>query len=406
MGTDRARSSDEDARSEQRRATARKWRERNADRLRAAQKDWKARNPERARELNRESMRRQRERHIRISRQKAAANERASAWKQAHPEQARENQRRWREAHPERVREYHRRYYERHRDEIAVRTMRYRDANESAVENRRAEWAAANRERITEYQRKYREDPERYAKTLASNREARRVQRLLGASGLPPKRLHRVAAAERRANEADAHHFFTSDGVRQRYQQVANLQAMVEQIFSDDDGRLREQARARIGARYRAGLASGTVGEVALSLATAVAMAQCPTNRLDPTDVTQIIANIRELHHRRATAAQTRSLRNAIIRYVEQRVDWLRREAHTENRLRRAAGKPTIRTDVLAHHIAFHSVKDRLPLDQLRVADARRAVNAAREAHPTIFDDAKNRDRWPAEEGIALVCRD
>jgi len=351
-------------------------------------------------------MRRQRERHIRITRQKAEANERSSAWKQAHPEQARENQRRWREAHPDRVRGYHRRYYQRHRDEIAVRTQRYRDANESAVKQRRAEWAAANRERITEYQRKYREDPERYAKTLASNREARRVQRLLDAGGLPPRRLHRVAAAERRANEAGADHFFSSDDVRQRYLQVANLQAIVEQIVSDDDGRLRELARARIRARYRAGLASGTVDEVALSLAAAVAMEQCPTTRLEPTDVTQIIANIRELHHRRAAAAQTRNLRNAIIRYVEQRVEWLRREVHTENRLRRDAGKPTIRTDVLAHHIAFHAVKDGLPLDQLRVADAMRAVNAAREAHPTIFDDVCDRDRWSAHEGIALVRRD
>jgi hypothetical protein len=403
MATDRKRSSGEDARRERRRAAAKAWRERNADRVRQSRKDWKARNPERARELNRESMRRRHQRNLRVTRQNAAANERSREWKRTHPERARETQRRWREAHPERVREHHRRYYQRHGEEIAARTQRYRDANESAVKQRRADWAAANRERITEYQRRYRADPDRYAKTLQSNREARRVQRRLVALELPPKRVHRTTAAERRANQTDAHQFFTSADARQKYLQIATLQNEIDRIAWNQADDLRRRAADRIAARERVGLSSGTVDDVAMALAAAAAIEHQPVDRLTTDDMAHVIANVRELHHRRHAATEARDLRHAIIRYVEQRTDWLRREAALENHMREAAGKPQVRIDVLAHHIAFHALKDRLPHGHLHLPDAMKVVNAAREAHPTLFDEPSgwSRTAHTDDSGIA-----
>jgi len=68
--------------------------------------------------------------------------------------------------------------------------------------------AERNKERCAELQRNRRSDPEIYQSELEANAAARRLNRSLSRSGLPPKLLHATTAAEPRTNEREADAYF------------------------------------------------------------------------------------------------------------------------------------------------------------------------------------------------------
>lgn len=182
------------------------YQEHRSELLRAS-REWKARNPERSRELNRESERR------RAARAKARAHRRAvgRAWYAAHREQERERAREFRRNNPEAVKEYQRRYREKHPDRVAEQSRRasqkWRDTNAEAAREKQRQDAAARRERDPDgfrawYQANLERERER-------GREASRRRSRLKQLGLPPRRIQRVYAADRRANAAAADEFFT-----------------------------------------------------------------------------------------------------------------------------------------------------------------------------------------------------
>ncbi len=202
-----------------RQEAARAWRRRNADHVRDLRRAWREANPERDRELNRESARRAAARR-RLSEQRRVAGR---AWYAEHRDQERERARAFRLAHPERVREYQRRYRERHPERAAenarAASERWRDAH--------AEQIRASKRRAAAVQRV--ENPEKYKQWRAVNleverartREAARRRRRLVALGLPPRRIHRVYAAERRANDAAASAFFNRALTAKQRQMIA-----------------------------------------------------------------------------------------------------------------------------------------------------------------------------------------
>lgn len=184
----------------------RRYREAHAEELAAAHRAWRARNIERSRELNRESAKRQAHRR----RQQLKKNAHAREWYAENREVALERGRRFREEHPDKIREYQRRYKDRHperaRRSAREYAQRHRDANADAIRERQLVAAAARRKTNPNAHREW------YEKNLeeqrARGREDQRRRRRLKALGLPPSRIHRLYAEERRSNDAAADEYF------------------------------------------------------------------------------------------------------------------------------------------------------------------------------------------------------
>lgn len=184
----------------------RRYREAHAEERAAAHRAWRERNIERSRELNRESAKRQAHRR----RQRLKKNAHAREWYAENREVALERGRRFREEHPDKIREYQRRFKERHPERVRRSgregAQRHRDANADAIRERQRVAAAARRKTNPNAHREW------YEKNLeeqrARGREDQRRRRRLKALGLPPSRIHRLYAEERRAHDAAADEYF------------------------------------------------------------------------------------------------------------------------------------------------------------------------------------------------------
>lgn len=225
----------------------RRYREAHPEKIAALNRAWRESNPERTRELNRLSAQRQAHRR----RQRLKHNAHGRAWRAQHREVAIERSRRFREQHPESALEYQRRYKERHperaRRNNRLSVQRYRDANAHDIREKQRSVAAARREAKPDEFKQW------YAKNLeaqrARGREASRLRSRLKKLGLPPRRIHRVFADERRAHEAAA------DGYFARRRSVAERGAIAAEARDD----LRLDIPKVISARRRVVLRSELV---------------------------------------------------------------------------------------------------------------------------------------------------
>lgn len=218
-GTSRRRPTED---PEKKRDSARRWREANREYRAQKKREWNEANPDRRRELNRLSMRRQAER----ARRRKAKNAKARIWRAENREQERSRSAAFRQEHPETVRQYQRTYKERHperyRANAAEARRRYVDKNAETVREKGRLAAARQRETNPEALR------ERYNNNLeaerARSREGARRRRRLEKLGLPPRRIQRVYAGDRRANAAAADEFFARvRSVKERGRIAADL---------------------------------------------------------------------------------------------------------------------------------------------------------------------------------------
>jgi hypothetical protein len=380
---------EQQARIERRRAEARQWRLQNPDRVRTSRDAWRAANPERYRELNRLSMRRQAERKKTLAAARAKARDRSRARRESDPEGTRSYKRRWNAAHPDKVREYNRRYAEAHRAQLRERGIQRRDRNPDAAKARVQRWASQHPQYAADYQRAYRQDPENYAKALQANRDARRLARKLRAAALPPKQIRRTTAGERRANDRDADRFFTSPLVRVHYKQYDAFEFALDNHVRTHAADLRARAQRHIDGRVRAGLPTQTLQNAMLVQAVwDVVATGMPTDTLTAADVARATTYVREAHAQRVREQRFAKVVSAVQNYANRNAASLRDEADLENRARAIAGKPTLRVDILAHHIAFERIQERLDLRGLSGQDISKALNLARESHPVLFDAA------------------
>lgn len=218
-GTSRRRPTED---PEKKRESARRWREANREYRAQKKREWNEANPDRRRELNRLSMGRQAER----ARRRNAKNAKARIWHAENREQERSRSAAFRRERPEKVRQYQRTYKERHperyRANAAEARRRYVDKNAEAVREKGRLAAARHREANPEALR------ERYNNNLeaerARSREVARRRRRLEKLGLPPRRIQRVYAGDRRANSAAADEFFARvRSVKERGRIAADL---------------------------------------------------------------------------------------------------------------------------------------------------------------------------------------
>lgn len=201
-----------DQRSDRKRARRAAYYAEHRDEQLTASRVWKAANPDRAREHNRVSMRRAYQRRKAAERRRQAARERYAA----NRDRERERSRQYRINNPDRMREYKQRFRERHPERVAEQNRRsnraWRDRNADRLRETNKDRATVRRQ----------EDPDAYRRWYAANREqqrargreASRLRSRLKKLGLPPRRIHRVYAADKRANAAAADAFFTRPPAR------------------------------------------------------------------------------------------------------------------------------------------------------------------------------------------------
>lgn len=142
-----------------------------------------------------------------------ARRERGRRWYADHREEERARHRRFRQEHPEKVREYQARYKAKHPERAAENRRRavqaYRDKNpEQTRERQRAEAARRREADPDQFRRWYQQNLER---ERARTREAGQLRRRLTKLGLPPRKIHKTYAADRRKNAAAADEFFSRD---------------------------------------------------------------------------------------------------------------------------------------------------------------------------------------------------
>jgi hypothetical protein len=264
-----------EAESEQirrKRENSRRYRERHADSIRERSRQWKAEHPDKIKEyratfrarhleqVRRENRERERARAARAraaaaaaERRRVRARERYAADPQAHNDYQRERRKAQRAADPAGYRaaknRRNKRWVDAHREEFKEKLrLKYRDNPEirrkansryyaehgEQVRERRRAYYAANREDQVDKQRQWRA------------REKRRRE-----AGLPPRRLHRVPAEERRANATAADQFFI------RVRSAEELKALRLERKTPDRERAR-LIRASRRERIAAGIASDT----------------------------------------------------------------------------------------------------------------------------------------------------
>jgi hypothetical protein len=164
--------------------------------------EYEERNRERIRERNRERMR---ARSAEERRQRRAV-ERAAEWARNNPDKRRAYRERYKERNPERYRAAQRDYYQRNKEAINARRQARDGRDPEKLREKRRAYDAERRTRSPGEKRT--PSDERREKYLAQARKTRRLVRSLEQAGLPPRRLHRTLASERRVNEADANAFF------------------------------------------------------------------------------------------------------------------------------------------------------------------------------------------------------
>lgn len=343
----------------------------------------------------------------RLSQQKAAkrklAVERARAWNEAHPEQRRASLARWREENRDRVRAYSRASYARRREEIAERAKRDRDRDPEKYRQRQKEWRARNPGYQTEYARKRRQNPELYARQLEQNRAAKRLARKLSESGLPPRRITRTTAAERRANEQAAGEFFSSDASRVWHGEYLLFQKGLAAEVDIEGAALRQRVEEQARRRELQGLPRVDPEQQFYARAVeAVIDRYGEFASLSGSDVRRAVAAVRQDQLRRVQREQRSSLGDELARYVRRNVTRLRRDAQIEHRARSIAGKVEQPLGLLAHRIALGEIRDRLAIDRLSPREVEMTILATHERHPALFDP---RTQPAPNEGLSPAVR-
>lgn len=400
--TDQAQREPEDA-AARAREYARAYRERNRERLKAYKDQWRAKNPEKHREHSRGSAQRKKD----LARRAVARRASQQKWEAANRDRVREYRAGWRAANLDKVRAQQRASYVRHKDAIAQRSKEARDRNPDkyAVDLERGkQWRKNNPEKIAEYARERRKDPEKYARQLQSNRDAKRLQRRLAALNLPAPIKHRSTAAEKRSNERNANEFFTSEKARTWHRQYAILHQELHHVLTTEHEALRDASTRANASRHRAGLPPADLDTAVNARAIERVLDDgAPVSALTSRDIARVVESVQAQLLREEKQRQQDSLHTALRLRVRRYSAALIREAELENTARGRVGKPALPIDIAAHLIAFHQVKDQLPTHLLTKDDATRVIAHVREQNLSLFvEDTGPTQAGPEADGATL----
>jgi hypothetical protein len=391
--------------------TRARWVEANRDRIRELNRRWRAEHLERARQLNRDSMRRAAARKRREADLRAQGRERAKRWREAHPDRVREYQQRWVEDNRDKVREYYNRYYANHRNEVNSRAAARRDADPERTRQSSRQWAERNKDRRAELQRHRRSDPETYQWELTANAAARRLKRRLAQAGLPPKQLHPITAAERRANEREAGAYFDDPLLPEHLRQFTVFAESLTEHMLKNGARMREFAKAFVATRDRMGLPRVPVEDI--MYARAVELVTDRMRRVDlltSRDIAAAVRSTKAAVEREEHKQQFERVVRLVVAHANRHVARLCEEAAMENIALSRLGKPRKSVESLVVRLAMQEVIERVPTSRLTVTDARTAARVAKlrisllvEGGPGANDNRSIRRDLETNKGLA--CR-
>lgn len=354
-------------------AMAKAWREAHKDEVREARRRWREENLDRYRELNRDSMRRAAARRRRIEELRQKARERSAEWKRQHPEHVREYKKRWVDENRDKVREYYRNYHARHRDEVNARATARRDADPEKVKQARKRWADRKGDRLAELQREYRSDPEKYRAVLDSNSAAKRLKRRLERAGLPPKRVHKATAAERRANDRQADAYFASPDLPKRTAQFDAFAGALTAHVLEHEPQMRRFAEAYVATRKRMGLPAVDVEDVVYAKAVEfVTDRMHRVDQLTSRNVAAAVRSVKAIVAERERGEQRKGLVKAVEAYLRRHRTKLCARATAVNRERVQAGQARVPIGHTVVRIAIAEASRVVPVERLREGDLRR----------------------------------
>jgi hypothetical protein len=360
-------------------ANRRKWLEANREHVRETKRKWRSENVDRSRQLNRESARRVAERAEREAAQRASARVRAKDWREAHPGEVRDYQARWVEQNREKVRGYYNDYYRNHSVEVNGRAAARRDVDPEPMKRARKAWAERNKDRLAELQRIRRRDPDLYQAQVETNAAARRLTRRLKNAGLPPKQIHAVTAAERRAHERDAETYFSDPSLAEHVRQSTVFTDSLTKHVREHGATMREFAEAYSASRSRFGLPPVEVDSVMYARAVEVVLGDLRrTDSLTSRDIAAAIRNSAALLERERREQQFELLLKTVVSHVNSQRARLDFDAEIENRARAQRGLPRVQADALVVQLALQEVVRRMGISQLTNSDIRGICRAAK----------------------------
>ena len=137
--------------------------------------------------------------------------ERAAAWQREHPARARTTKDRWVQNNLEKRRKASRDYYYRNKEAILAKAKERHEADPSVRQKRQQKYRQSHPDRIAAASAAWRSKPENKLRHQeATKRWERREERRRNV-GLPPRRIHRRAPADKKTDACNADAFFGRD---------------------------------------------------------------------------------------------------------------------------------------------------------------------------------------------------
>ncbi|WP_173921733.1 hypothetical protein [Agromyces sp. Marseille-P2726] len=169
--------------------------------------------------------------------------ERVREWSKQNPDKRQAARERYKTANPEKFRESQRAYYHRNKEAIKARRDAARTPDKVRADARR------DNEKRDRTKPAKPPSPEQRARYQAQQRDKKRVERALARAGLPPRKLQRVLAFERRRNAAEDEAFIVRrrsdvELTRIRRQDEPTPPELISQ-WKDRTAQLRERLRFR-----------------------------------------------------------------------------------------------------------------------------------------------------------------
>jgi hypothetical protein len=364
--------------AEQIAANRRRWLAANREHVRETKRVWRVEHLDRSRQLNRESARRVADRAEREAAHRARARVRAKSWREDHPDEVRAYQARWVEQNREKVRGYYNDYYRNHSEEVSARAAARRDADPEPMKQARKAWAARNKERLAELQRERRSDPDVYDAQLEANAAARRLKRRLVNTGLPPKQLHPVSAAERRAHARETTAYFSDPDLFERVRQRTVFTESLTKHLLENGAEMRAFAESYVATRARLGLPPVAVDNVTYARAVEYVVDHLrDTDLLTSRDVAAAVRSSKATVLRAEREQQFDRLVKTVVAHVGRHRCRLEEEAEIENRARTQRGLSRVTADALLVRLAVQETFETVPTNRLRGDDLRSAVQKA-----------------------------
>ncbi|TFB69207.1 hypothetical protein [Cryobacterium sp. Hz9] len=225
------------------------------------------------------------------------------------------------------------------------------------------------------------------------------MKRSLARTGLPPKLLHATTAAERRANEREAHAYFNDPSRPEHLRQFTVFAESLTEHMLKNGALMREFAEAYVETRARRGLPPVPVENIVYARAVEIVSEQMSrVDLLTSRDVAAAVRATKVEVRREERQRQFDGLVKGVVAQVHRDRGQYVVDSEMENRASILRGKPRTSVETLVARFAMQEAFERLPTSSLTIEDARNAarivtlrIGASFQARQDAVDDRIHR---------------